>query len=32
MGYIWSFIIYTGQGMELTNEFMNAEKIKLQQQ
>jgi hypothetical protein len=25
MGYVWSFIIYTGQGMELTNEFVNSE-------
>jgi hypothetical protein len=24
-GYVWSFIIYTGQGMELTNEFVNSE-------
>jgi hypothetical protein len=25
MGLVWSVIIYTGQGMELTNEFVNSE-------
>jgi hypothetical protein len=24
-GYVWSFLIYTGQGMELTNQFVTAE-------
>jgi hypothetical protein len=26
----WSFIIYTGQGMELTNNFMNSDTNKVQ--
>jgi hypothetical protein len=25
MGHVWSFIISTGQGMELTNKFVNSE-------
>jgi hypothetical protein len=24
-GYVWSFLVYTGQGMELTNQYVTAE-------
>ncbi|XP_023725727.1 piggyBac transposable element-derived protein 4 [Cryptotermes secundus] len=27
-GYVWSFLVYTGQGMELTNQYVTAEKNK----